>query len=58
MSCRVVTPPAADACGQPAMYIVTFGDDDKVKACESCALALRQLAMSHGTNVKIERIES
>lgn len=57
-TCRAVTPPHTDACGKPATHVVAFGDGDKVHACGPCALYLEQLAESHSTKVRVERIKS
>ena len=58
MKCRAVTPPSADACGKPATHVVTFHDGDKISACTNCVLALGQLAGSHGTTLKAEKISA
>jgi hypothetical protein len=55
--CRVFRPPSSDACGMPARYTVSFGDGDSTKACADCAAYLKQIAVSHGTNVSVSRIE-
>jgi hypothetical protein len=55
-TCRAVTPPATDACDKPATWQVTFSDGDIVLVCHGCAIALTQLAQSHGTKIKAERL--
>jgi hypothetical protein len=57
MTCRAIVPPNTDACGKPATHLVLFGDGDRVHACGPCALYLEQLAESHMTKVRIERLE-
>lgn len=58
MKCEAITPPATDACGKEATYLVTFKDGTKSPACETCAIVMRQTAQSHGTNVAVERIDA
>ena len=55
--CRAVTPPTKDACGKPAVVLVTFKDDDSVLACRPCAMHLQQLAEDSGTNVRVEPLD-
>jgi hypothetical protein len=55
-TCRAVTPPKTDACGAAATHVVLFGDGDIVAVCLACAIHLEQLAESHMTKVKVERI--
>ena len=56
LTCRAVTPPKTDACGELVTHIVTFGDGDRAPVCQACAIHLEQLAESHGTKVNVERI--
>jgi hypothetical protein len=57
-TCRAITPPGTDACGKPATHKVTFKDGDLVTTCHTCALALEQLAATHGheARVKVEKL--
>lgn len=55
-TCRAITPPSTDACGKPSVALVTFSDSTTVRTCEGCALNLRELARSHGTSVKVEKL--
>ena len=55
-TCRVVNKATREACGEPAVRVVTFIDRDQVTACEPCALGLRETARAHGSSVKIERL--
>ncbi len=56
-ACRVLKAPGGDACGEPAMYLVTFQDDDKVAACGDCALRLNELSKTFGRELKSERLK-
>jgi hypothetical protein len=56
MICRVILPPGAEH-GAPATRRVTFVDDDTVCACDECALRLEIMAQTHGTSVRVERLE-
>lgn len=56
-TCRAVKPPQTDACAAPATHVVTFGDGDRVHACQACAIHLEQVAESHMTRVRVERLE-
>jgi hypothetical protein len=57
LRCQAVVPPTPEACGKPATHIVHFQDGDKIRTCQNCALYLGQLAGTHGTNIKTERLE-
>jgi len=59
-TCRAVLKHTNDACGKPAMYVVTFsGDDDSDKAhvCEECMVALKQTAEKHSTIIRVDRVD-
>jgi hypothetical protein len=58
MICRLIAPPSSAPCGAPATRRVTFVDGDQTPACEECALRLEMLAQSHGTSVRVERIDA
>lgn len=55
--CRAIAPPVAEACGNSATHRVTFCDGDMVVVCQECALRLDLLAQSHGTILRVERME-
>lgn len=57
MLCRAIAPPAADPCGLPATHRVMFRDGDVARVCQECALRLELLANSHGTVVRVDRIQ-
>lgn len=58
LTCRVVLPAERDACGKPASVVVKFSGNEggSTHACAPCARSLEQLALSHGTSVKVEKI--
>ena len=43
-------------CEEPAVVRVTFRDGDQATVCQSCALALQELARSHGSVVGVETL--
>jgi hypothetical protein len=53
VTCRAVVHTTGDQCGAPARYEVHFLDGDHVPMCESCALAIRETAQSHGATLKV-----
>lgn len=55
--CVAITPPKKEACGEDATHVVTFQDGDKAKVCANCALYLGQIAGTHGTTIKTERLK-
>jgi hypothetical protein len=57
MKCRAIIPPAREGCGAPVTHRVTFKDGDKVDTCGDCALRFGEIAASHGSNVKVEKLE-
>jgi len=55
-ACKAVPPPSSEACGKPVTHLVTFSDGDTARVCGSCAMYLDQVAQSHGTKIKVERL--
>ena len=56
-TCRIVTPPATDACGKPATHVIVWHDDDKTAACLACAVQMKQVALSeHKVQLVVERL--
>jgi hypothetical protein len=56
MTCKAISPPSNDACGKPATRSVTFTDGASTKTCTECATNMTELARSHGTSVKVEKL--
>lgn len=44
MRCSAVRIDTKERCDLNATYVVTFGDGDKIDACQECALLLQQMA--------------
>jgi hypothetical protein len=62
MMCRATIPPTGDVCGKLATLEVHWPDRDlarveKTPVCPGCALALSAVAESHGTRLKVEKID-
>jgi hypothetical protein len=57
MTCKAVTAPSGDACGKPATIRIRFVDGDVVLTCQMCATNMSELARSHGTIVKVEKLD-
>lgn len=55
--CRAVKLPTGDACQAPATWRITFRDGDSIETCHACTMSLTEIAKSHGTTIKTERLE-
>ena len=61
--CRVVKPHSGEACGAPAVYLVTFKDGlepigwTSAPACLACKLALQLTAQACGTSIGARKLE-
>lgn len=60
-TCSAATQPSGDRCGKPATHEIHWPERDstrvdKTLVCYPCALVLAQIAESHGTRLKIEKL--
>jgi hypothetical protein len=54
MKCQIIRPPAKEACGEKAAFVVTFIDKDKAYACQECALHIEQTARQNNAPLHVK----
>ena len=58
-TCCATTMPDGDVCGRHADRVAVFEmnpGEQRVPICQGCAMHLTELAQSHGTTLKVERL--
>jgi hypothetical protein len=58
LTCRIVVPAKADACGEPATHLITWSDDDRTPACTACTAYLRSVSETSRAPIRISKLTS
>jgi hypothetical protein len=54
--CRAIVRASDNLCTQDVTHIVTFKDGDTVETCGNCAQGLQNIAATHGSILKIQKL--
>jgi hypothetical protein len=56
--CRAIVRASDNLCTKDVTHIVTFKDGDTVETCGACAIGLQNIAASHGSILKVQKLSS